>query len=140
MLFILWIIEVFIGLLIILAVLMQVGRGEGLGTLFGGAGTQSIFGPTGPATLLEKITYALIALFFINTIAIAKLSTGIGKIETPQQVIPEAPSPEEVLPDIPQQIERNPGAIEEEQNQGGAEQKLVPNLPENPESETQNRN
>ncbi len=104
MLFALWIIEILVGILLVLAVLIQVGRGEGMGALFGGGGTQSVFGPTGPATLLEKITYGLIAVFFITTIAITKLSVGIGKIEAPEQVVPEAPAPEEVLPDIPENI------------------------------------
>ena len=97
MLVILWIIEIVIGVLLVVAVLLQVGRGD-IGAIFGGGGAQSIFGPTGPTTLLQKATYALIALFFLNTFAITKLTGSAWKEE--REVIPERRVlPEEVLPE-----------------------------------------
>lgn len=97
MLVFLWILEILVGILLVLAVLMQVGRGESISTMFGG-GAQSIFGPKGPTTILEKITLGLIAAFFIITIGISKLST-TRTITTPEPMAPpEIPSPENLIP------------------------------------------
>ncbi len=94
MLVILWILEIIVGILLVLAVLMQVTREGVLGSMFGG-GAQSIFGPKGPTTLLEKLTFGLIGLFFLITIAITKIS--VPSTSAPER-LPEVPSPEDILP------------------------------------------
>jgi preprotein translocase subunit SecG len=111
----LWAVEIFVGFLLAVIVLVQVGRRSELGAAFGGT-SQSIFGPTGPTTILEKATYVLVAIFMISTFAIAKLSS---KPETAVKLRPAAPAieveeiPEEML-EIPLE-ETLPELPEEEQ-------------------------
>ncbi len=92
---ILWILEILVGILLVLSVLVQVGRGESIGTIFGG-GPQAILGPRGATTVIEKGTFILIGLFFIITLAISKLSS--YKEFVPAEKLPEVPAAEEVLP------------------------------------------
>lgn len=94
MIVILWILEIIVGILLVISVLLQV-RGGDAGAFFGG--TQSIFGPRGPTTILEKMTYGLIGAFFIITLLISKFSS--SERIAPTQEIPSAPSAEEVLPE-----------------------------------------
>jgi protein translocase SecG subunit len=100
MLIFLWILEIIIGVLLVIAVLLQVGKGETF-SLFGG-GFQSILGPKAPATILEKITYGLIGAFFVVTLLIAKFS--VSEKIAPVQELPVAPSPEEILPEGPKNL------------------------------------
>lgn len=92
----LWALEIFVGLLLVLVVLIQAGRRSELGAAFGGGPSQSIFGPMGPATILEKATYILIAIFMALSLLIAKIyskaETGVKLREGPPvKEIPELP-------------------------------------------------
>lgn len=102
MLVFLWVLEILVGILLVLAVLMQVGRGESIGAMFGG-GAQSIFGPKGPTTILEKITLGLIAAFFLITLGIAKVSTTRTFTPPQPEAPPEIPYPEGLIPEGKQQ-------------------------------------
>ncbi len=59
-------------ILLVILVLLQNEEGEGLGGLFGGAGTQA-FGSRS-ANVLTKTTYVLVALFFLSTFGLAYLN------------------------------------------------------------------
>lgn len=98
----LWSLEIVVGLLLVLVVLLQVGRRSELGASFGG-GAQSVFGPTGPATIFEKATYVLTSLFMIITFAIAKVETSprivpLSPQEAPAVIPPEQVEEEKILP------------------------------------------
>ncbi|MCX7734797.1 MAG: preprotein translocase subunit SecG [bacterium] len=115
MLIFLWVLEIIVGILLVLAVLMQVGRGETITSMFGG-GAQSIFGPKGPATILEKITFGLIAAFFVITLGIAKISSTRTFAPPAPQLPPEIPaSPEELLPINPKEQQNLPNQPQQQQ-------------------------
>ncbi len=65
------IIQVLISLLIVVAVLLQKGKGAGMGATFGGGVTSSVWGPKGPVTFLSKLTVILMILFFANSLMLA---------------------------------------------------------------------
>jgi preprotein translocase subunit SecG len=66
-------IHVLISLFLVLAVLLQQGKGASLGAL-GGAG-QSWFGPTGSKSLLMKITVGLAVAFLLSSILLSLAAT-----------------------------------------------------------------
>lgn len=65
---------------LILVVLLQSSKGEGLaGSAFGGGGgslSGAVFGGRGAATFLSKATSVLAILFMVNCIALAYMSAG----------------------------------------------------------------
>ena len=56
------IIHVIVCLALILIVLLQTGKGAGMGATFGGGGSQTLFGSSGGSTFLSKATTGAISL------------------------------------------------------------------------------
>ena len=55
---------------LILIVLLQVGKGADLASMFGGAGTQSLFG-TSSETFMTKLTTAMAVIFVLTSISLS---------------------------------------------------------------------
>ncbi|MCU0681576.1 MAG: preprotein translocase subunit SecG [Polyangiaceae bacterium] len=62
-------------LFLILVVLLQQGRGGGLGSAFGGATTQQVFGGRGAGNLLTRLTSLFAAVFMCTSIGLAYLAS-----------------------------------------------------------------
>ena len=62
------VIHIIVSIVIVIAVLLQVGKGASIGSTFGGASSQTLFGSAGPATLLAKVTYAGVAIFMVTSL------------------------------------------------------------------------
>lgn len=60
------VLHVFASGFLILVVLLQQGRGGGLGAAFGGAATRQVFGGRGAGNLLTRLT-AVSAIIFMST-------------------------------------------------------------------------
>ncbi len=60
------VVHYFICLFLIIAILIQAGKGADIGAAFGAGGSQTLFGPRGAATFLNKVT-AVVALAFLAT-------------------------------------------------------------------------
>ncbi len=100
------------GVLLILLVLIQKGRGGGLAGAFGGPGGHSAFG-TKTADVLTKLTAGLGALFFLLSIVTALFmgrtpaETDAARHETPGERAPAepggdaGPAGDEPLPEMP---------------------------------------
>jgi preprotein translocase subunit SecG len=67
-------IHVTVCILLVLIVLLQSGKGAAMGASFGGGAGQTLFGATGPATILTKITTAVAIIFMITSLLLAYLS------------------------------------------------------------------
>ena len=85
---------IFIHLLVsiglVLAVLMQSGKGGGLAGTFGGSATQAVFGGRGAATFLSKATTGLAIAFFVSSMILGVLSskkTGTSGTTATQRLI-----------------------------------------------------
>jgi len=69
-------------------VLLQSGKGADIGSAFGGAGSQAVFGSMGTPTLLGKITTGIAIVFTLTSFSLAILGGDRGS-----SVIREAPAP-----------------------------------------------
>jgi preprotein translocase subunit SecG len=70
------VIHVIVCVFLMLVVLLQAGRGGGIGLAFGGGGgSQSVFGSSGGANFLTKLTAVCAVIFFTNSLALAYLSS-----------------------------------------------------------------
>ena len=59
---------------LIIIILLQAGKGANIGAVFGGGGSQTVFGGRGPATILNKITVVIASLFLVLSIAMAHIT------------------------------------------------------------------
>ncbi len=66
------VVDVVCSILLVLIILMQRPKSEGLGTAFGGGVTENLFG-AGAGNILTKITTWLGIIFFVTTISLAYL-------------------------------------------------------------------
>jgi len=69
------IVHVVVCLVLILAVLLQSGKAGDLAGAFGGAGSQSVFGPRGVTTILAKATTICAVLFMVTSMGLWILSS-----------------------------------------------------------------
>lgn len=93
-------IHVFVAIALIAVVLLQSGKGADMGATFGGA-SQTIFGSSGAASFLGKLTAAAAIVFMITSLSL----TVIGNSKT-SSVMPDTVNndvkPQEVKPSLPQ--------------------------------------
>lgn len=61
-------------LLLILVIVLQPGKGGGVGGAFGGGGSSSVFGPRGPAGLLQRATTFVAVMFMVTSVTLAMYS------------------------------------------------------------------
>jgi preprotein translocase subunit SecG len=109
--------HILVSLFLIIVVLLQSGKGADLAGLFGGAGSQTAFGPRGAATVLTKATIVLATLFMATSITLSIMATRMnpgsgsvlgGEAQTTEQ---PAPSQEQQAPQqTPPPAEGNPPA------------------------------
>jgi preprotein translocase subunit SecG len=103
------IIHILVSLALICIVLLQHGKGAGIGAAFGGS-SQTVFGSTGAAPFLAKLTAAVAILFMCTSLGLTYLGRqagpsvmqGVGKSTTthsapatpakPAQSTPAAPA------------------------------------------------
>src|SRR5687767_14854025 len=57
--------------IIAMVLFLQSGKGADIGSAFGGAGSQAVFGSMGTPTVLSKITGAIAVLFTITSFSLA---------------------------------------------------------------------
>ena len=103
------VIHITVSLALIFIVLLQHGKGAGIGAAFGGS-SQTVFGSTGAAPFLAKLTAVAAILFMLTSLGLTFLGRqkevsvmqGAGKPPVSQSVpaapakpeIPVAPSPQ----------------------------------------------
>jgi preprotein translocase subunit SecG len=66
--------HVIVCILLILIVLLQSGKGAEMGVSMGGGAGQTLFGASGPASLLAKVTTAVAVIFMITSLTLAYMS------------------------------------------------------------------
>jgi preprotein translocase subunit SecG len=109
------IVHIIVCVVLIMVVLLQTGKGAEMGAAFGGA-TQTVFGSSGPAGFLSKLTTAVAVIFMITTLTLCYL---IGRLPVPtimekkveQQAEEAEPTAAEQAP-APVQQEAQPAAPE----------------------------
>jgi preprotein translocase subunit SecG len=73
-------------------VLLQSGKGADIGSAFGGAGSQAVFGSMGTPTVLGKITGAIAVAFTITSFSLAMLGGERGS-SVIREAAPPVPAP-----------------------------------------------
>jgi preprotein translocase subunit SecG len=92
------IVHILVSLALIVIVLLQHGKGAGIGAAFGGS-SQTVFGSTGAAPFLAKLTAAVAILFMCTSLGLtflgrqqgASVMQGVGKPAATQPA-PAAPA------------------------------------------------
>jgi preprotein translocase subunit SecG len=122
---ILIVLHVLISVALILVVLMQSGKGGGIGAAFGGGGgSQTLFGGTGAATFLHKATVGLAFAFMLSSLVLAVIGsrgggrarsvldeTTAGQIPVQPQTLP-APAGDVGLPGVDEGVAPTEGGAE----------------------------
>jgi preprotein translocase subunit SecG len=98
------IIHVLMCFAIIAIVLLQAGKGADIGSAFGGAGSQAVFGSMGTPTVLGKITAVIALIFTLTSFSLAVLggdrSSSVVR-EAPPASAPPAAEPSTPAPAAP---------------------------------------
>lgn len=105
---VIWIINIFAALSVIVLVLMQHGKGADAGATFGsGSGSaQGVFGSGGNANFLSRSTAVAATVFFATCMAMVYINTHSGKhgldFSTVEQSRPAHPQQQAPAPAAPQ--------------------------------------
>lgn len=65
------ILHVLVAVALILTVLLQAGKGAGIGAAFGGGSSGTVFGSRGPAGFMSKLTAAAAILFMVTSLGLS---------------------------------------------------------------------
>ena len=105
-------IHVLVCIILIIAVLLQSGKAADLAGAFGGAGSQTAFGPRGAATLLSKVTTIGAIVFMLTSLGLWILSAkGDRSVVSGEKETPAAVETQKETPAAPtEQQAINPGA------------------------------
>ena len=68
--------------------MLQQGKGSDMGAAFGGGSSNSVFGATGPAGFLGKLTYMLVAVWMVLVLSLAFILKSQNAEET-FEILPE---------------------------------------------------
>ncbi|MCL1925752.1 MAG: preprotein translocase subunit SecG [Syntrophorhabdaceae bacterium] len=100
------IVHVVVSITMVLAILLQTGKGSDIGAVFGAGSSQTLFGSSGPANFLSKLTAGAAILFMITSLFLAYFA-GSGpsrkSIMTDAPPASTAPAPAPQIPDMPQE-------------------------------------
>jgi preprotein translocase subunit SecG len=69
----------------VVIVLLQNGKGAGIGATFGGS-SQALFGSEGPVPLLNKLTTMTAIVFMITSVSLAYLSTDRSAVSVMEEI------------------------------------------------------
>ncbi len=65
------VVHIILAVLMIVLILVQHGKGADAGASFGGGGAATVFGASGSANFLTRLTAVLTALFFVTSLTLA---------------------------------------------------------------------
>lgn len=82
--------HIFVSIFLVLIVLLQTGKGASMGATFGGSSNQTLFGSSGPASVLSKITVFCAVVFMVTSLYLAYAPAEKGSIvdSLPKQEAP----------------------------------------------------
>lgn len=109
------ILHIIVSVILIIVVLFQVGKGATIGSTFGGgSASQTVFGASGGATLLGKITTTCAIIFMCTSLYLTYASTRKGEVsvmgELPEVGVPaEEKAQEPSVPALPEPVIPEPG-------------------------------
>jgi len=72
------VLHIIFGVILILIILLQLSKGAGLGSIFGGGG-EAVFGGTGGDVFLKKLTIGFAVAFITTSLILAVISSRAGQ-------------------------------------------------------------
>jgi preprotein translocase subunit SecG len=111
--FVLVTLHVLVCFVLIIVIMLQSGNAADLAGAFGGAGSQTAFGPRGAASFLSRATTWCAIVFMMTSLTLsvkrspADTTTSTGSIL--EQTQKQAPAPAKTTPAVPNQIPIEPG-------------------------------
>jgi preprotein translocase subunit SecG len=88
------VLHILVCIFLILIILLQAGKGGGMGAAFGGAGAQTVFGGRGAQTFLGKVTSISAFLFMLTSLTLAyNSSRSKSVLDTHAPPAQSAPAP-----------------------------------------------
>jgi preprotein translocase subunit SecG len=106
--FLVWVLHILAAVAVVGLVLLQHGKGADMGAAFGSGASGSLFGATGSANFLSRMTAVLATVFFLTSLGLAYFSAS----KTEPEAAPVVPV--QTQPQLPVQPEGEPskaGAI-----------------------------
>jgi len=103
---VLLVVQILSSLAIITLVLLQQGKGADMGSAFGSGSAGSLFGATGAANFMSRVTKWAAVVFFISTIGLAYVANrgnkgqDTGIMQNFTQTAPAAPAPGSAVPGV----------------------------------------
>jgi preprotein translocase subunit SecG len=94
-------VHILVGLSVIGLVLLQHGKGADMGAAFGSGASGSLFGATGSANFLSRMTAVLATVFFITSLTLAYMAS--NRPATAGGSVMDAVKTETVVPAAPVQ-------------------------------------
>jgi len=83
-------------IVMIIVVLLHRGKGAELGPAFGGGSSQTLFGPRGAATFINKVATVVAVLFMLSSFSLTYITTRsksvVSDVNVPVQTQPLQPS------------------------------------------------
>ncbi|MGH7198093.1 MAG: preprotein translocase subunit SecG [Candidatus Omnitrophota bacterium] len=74
------IVHYFLCFFLMIVILLQAGKGADIGAAFGAGSSQTLFGPRGAATFLNKLTSVVAVAFLVTSLSLSEMSkTRAGK-------------------------------------------------------------
>ena len=127
------IVHVIVCIALILIILLQTGKGADIGAVFGGGSSQTVFGSTGAATFLSKITIGAAIVFMVTSIVLTYFSGRVAAVKdhsimTEQSLPIGAPVMPGTGGTAPEATEQKGSGVPVEQ-QGAMEQKIPVQTP-----------
>ncbi|AYO55833.1 MULTISPECIES: preprotein translocase subunit SecG [Acinetobacter] len=103
------VVHIILAVLMIGLILVQHGKGADAGASFGGGGAATVFGASGSASFLTRLTAILTALFFVTSITLAVFAKkqtsdayGLKTVQTTSQgSVPASSNTGETSPTAP---------------------------------------
>ena len=98
-------VHIIAGLSVIGFVLLQHGKGADMGAAFGSGASGSLFGATGSANFLSRVTAVLAAVFFLTSLSLSYIATSAPRVSgsvmdsAPVQTAPAVPAQTPTAPD-----------------------------------------
>ncbi|MCM8803712.1 MAG: preprotein translocase subunit SecG [Candidatus Omnitrophica bacterium] len=86
--------HILVSIFLVMAVLIQSGKGSSMANIFGGGGMETVFGAETPA-IMNRITAFLAIMFIITSLLLAIIP---GKLTTRSILKEELNKPKKVLP------------------------------------------
>lgn len=72
---VIWVVNLISAVTIVLLILLQHGRGADVGAAFGGGASGSLFGVSGSANFLSRMTAVIAVIFFCSSLSLVYLSS-----------------------------------------------------------------